>query len=131
MKCKALILLTLLCAGVQPVQAARKAPQEASATKTAEPNVKPLLKAIESADWKEVDTQLEVSVQAVNEHTKEFSPLGRAYYELRQNKLASNQLSRGEKGARTRGLNKIISLLEEQGATLIYDNSSSGGKPAA
>ncbi len=74
---------------------------------------------------------MQVSAQAVNEYTKEFSPLGRAYYELRQNKLASNQLSRGEKAARTRGLNKIISRLEEQGATLIYDNSSSGHKQAA
>ncbi len=131
MKRKALVLLTLLCAGVQPVQAARKAPQKAAVTKTAEPNVKPLLKAIESADLQEVDAQLQVSTQAVNEHTKEFSPLGRAYYELRQNKLASNPLSRGEKSARTRGLGKIISHLEDVGATLIYDNSGTDRKQAA
>jgi len=40
-------------------------------------------------------------------------------------------LPRGEKAARTRGLNKIISRLEEQGATLIYDNSGARRKQAA
>ncbi len=129
MKRNLLVLLTVMCIGANAVQAAPRMDAQKASAKAAEPNVKPLLKAIESADLSEVDKQLSVSAQAVNEHTKEFSPLGRAYYELRQNKVA--ELPRGEKAARTRGLNKIISRLQEQGATLIYDNSGSSSKQAA
>ena len=129
MKKKAIFLMVLLTAAMQPMQAARRTPSQVGApAKSTEADMKQLFKAIKSADDQKVKELLDKSADLINEHSGKFTPLGKAYHELELNKQNSS-LDKAERNARSRKLNKIIKQLKEGGATEVhYDNSGSSKK---
>ena len=131
MKARRIILIMLAVVTASHLQAAPRKKKAAVATTKVVGNIKPILKAIGAADVKKVDTLIQANAQMLNEHNKEFSPLGKAYSELELNQQAKNLLSRSEKTARTRQLKKIIAHLKERGATLIFDNYAAHSKKGA
>lgn len=119
---KSRIITTVLLTGMlcgSAVEAARR-PSSAGSMKAHNIALDGLLNAIEMADIMEVERLLqdEKTKGVINEHNGRFSPLGKVHDELEKNKTCN--LAKLEKMARTKRLNKIKRMLQDNGAVLIY-----------
>jgi len=119
MKKKLLIPMLLSVVAGNAVQAApAKSAPKAAKTQKAQVNDKRLMQAIDEADVKAFEQELERSAKVANTDQSVKALIGQAYLTMLGNK-ENAKLDRGEKAARTRRLNKMVNLLREKRATVL------------
>jgi len=90
---------------------------KAAKTQKTKVNDKRLMQAIDEADVKTFEQELE-NAKVANTDQNVKALIGQAYLTMLNNK-ENAKLDRGEKAARTRRLNKMVNLLREKRATVL------------
>lgn len=112
------VLLSVFAGGmIDAVSAKAEKTAPAAKTQKAKVNDKRLMQAIDEADVKTFEQELE-NAKVANTDQNVKALIGQAYLTMLGNK-ENAKLDRGEKAARTRRLNKMVNLLREKRATVL------------